>query len=354
MGHAARNVHLVGSIPLAGAAEVFRTVGSILGERVRRIPDGETGRRRNWINFQYALFARHPQLELVGPPSDPEGFVLESGGKGADYVLPTPLRPRPHARPEDLCFDGLGYAQNAIASYALFRDLREQGVVPRSCRLQVSLPTPLAPVALFIAPDSAAAVMPAYARALLGELQQIAAAIPAHDLAVQWDVAVEFGLWEGLLPPPPGDWNAMLLDQLAQLGDAVPAGVDLGYHLCYGDRGHKHFVEPRDTSKLTAVANGLSARVSRTIEWIHLPVPRDRADDAYFSPLAGLERKPGTALVLGLVHHTDGVSGTRRRIEAASRTVADYAIATVCGLGRRDPATIPDLLRIHREVAGER
>jgi len=38
-----RGVHLVGSIPLASAEEVFRTGSSILGERLRRIPDGETG-----------------------------------------------------------------------------------------------------------------------------------------------------------------------------------------------------------------------------------------------------------------------------------------------------------------------
>src|SRR5688500_16842465 len=47
-----RGVHLVGSVPLADEAEVFRTVGSILGEHARRIPDGETGVRTNWIGWQ--------------------------------------------------------------------------------------------------------------------------------------------------------------------------------------------------------------------------------------------------------------------------------------------------------------
>jgi hypothetical protein len=27
----------------------------------------------------------------------------------------------------------------------------------------------------------------------------------------------------------------------------VPAEVELGLHLCYGDPGHKHVVEPKDT-----------------------------------------------------------------------------------------------------------
>jgi hypothetical protein len=44
-----RGVHLVGSISLAGAEDVFRVASSILGGRLRRIPDGEKGVRTNWI-----------------------------------------------------------------------------------------------------------------------------------------------------------------------------------------------------------------------------------------------------------------------------------------------------------------
>ena len=41
-----REVHLVGSVPLASEEEVFRTTSAILDTRLRKIPDGETGRRR--------------------------------------------------------------------------------------------------------------------------------------------------------------------------------------------------------------------------------------------------------------------------------------------------------------------
>jgi len=40
---AARQVLLVGSVPLDSAEQVFRTAVSILGTCLRRIPDGETG-----------------------------------------------------------------------------------------------------------------------------------------------------------------------------------------------------------------------------------------------------------------------------------------------------------------------
>ena len=100
------------------------------------------------------------------------------------------------------------------------------------------------------------------------------------------------------------------------------------------------------------VANRLSADIKRTIELIHMPVPRDRSDDAYFAPLKRLQMKPETELCLGLVHYTDGLAGTQRRVAAAERHVRDFSIATECGFGRRDPATIPGLLRIHADAAG--
>jgi hypothetical protein len=80
-------------------------------------------------------------------------------------------------------------------------------------------------------------------------------------------------------------------------------------------------------------------------------VPRDRADDAYFAPLARLALRPETELCLGLVHHTDGVKGAEKRLAAARKYAANFSIATECGFGRRDPRTIPELLCIHAAVA---
>ena len=38
---------------------------------------------------------------------------------------------------------------------------------------------------------------------------------------------------------------------------------------------------------------------------------------------------------------------------AADAHVSAYGVATECGFGRRDPETIPDLLKIHAEVAAD-
>lgn len=334
-----RGVHLVGSVPLADAEAVFRTATAILNDRLRRLPDGETGERANWIGWQFPLLAGHPSFELA--PPDPRERFYEP-------------RPRARLRPgaaATLTFGPLGYAEATLASYALFDRLQRAGVLPAGYRFQVSLPTPLAPVLGFVAPESQAAVEPAYEARLLAELDEIMAAIPHARLALQWDAAIEIAVWEGMLTAPFPDARAALVERLVRLGDRIPAGIELGYHLCYGDAGHRHFVEPVDTATLVTIANALAAGITRPLHWLHLPVPRDRTDDAYYAPLRGLRLRPETELYLGLVHFADGVAGTRRRIAAAGRVVPAFGVATECGFGRRPSETVPELLRIHAAVA---
>lgn len=336
-----RGVHLNGSIPLANADEVFRVTSSILGERLHRIPDGETGDRTNWIGWQAGFIARNPSLELI--PADPNTYAS----------LPH-FKLRPGADASELVFDQLGYADAALASYAVFSQLKQDGTIPASYRFQVSLPTPLAPVTAFIADEEWALVQPAYDKAMFAELDRIASHIPHDELAIQWDVAIEFGLLEGVAFTNYAHVKNDIIERLVQMGNQVPDDVELGYHLCYGDAGHKHFVEPQDTSKLVDVANGIAAGLAdppRSLNWISMPVPRGRSDEAYFAPLKHLQLHPETELYLGLVHITDGVEGTRRRIEAAQRVITNFGVATECGFGRRPAETIPELLRIHSEVA---
>ena len=82
-----------------------------------------------------------------------------------------------------------------------------------------------------------------------------------------------------------------------------------------------------------------------------MPVPRNRSDAAYYAPLRYLSLHPETEFYLGLVHFTGGVEGTLQRIKAAQQFVSDFGVATECGFGRRPPDTIPELLRIHSQVA---
>jgi hypothetical protein len=333
-----RPVMLVGSVPLMNSREVFCTAATILGDRIKRIPDGETGDRLGWVGWQFTVFATDPAFDVIPPDT-------------ASYAPHPKVRLRSRDTTRDLTIGPLGYARAARDSYAEFVRLRDEGVIPRGCRFQVSLPTPLAPICSFVVPEDQPAVEPFYEKRLLAEVDEICAAIPHESLALQWDVAIEIAIWEGLWPVHFTGVKPAIIKRLVRIADRIHAGVELGFHLCYGDYGHHHFKEPVDTANLVEVANAVTTATRRPINWIHVPVPRDRDDDAYFAPLRNLIRPTETELYLGLIHFTDGATGARRRIAAASRVLADFGIATECGLGRRPPATIPDLLRLHAEVA---
>ena len=58
-------VHFVGSIPLPDTETVFRTLSAATGPHLIRLPDGETGIRKNWIRFLQDVFAQHPAIELA-------------------------------------------------------------------------------------------------------------------------------------------------------------------------------------------------------------------------------------------------------------------------------------------------
>ena len=175
-------------------------------------------------------------------------------------------------------------------------------------------------------------------------------------MAIQFDVAsAVFARLERNEASSYGHTKAEMRETFANivtdLGNRVPAGVDLLYHLCYGDSNHRHVVEPTDMADMVDFANRVSRHIKRAVQLIHMPVPRDRADDAYFEPLRQLKLRSETELCLGLVHYTGGVEGTQHRLATAKKYASTFSIATECGFGRRDPRAISELLRIHAQVA---
>ncbi|WP_374010781.1 hypothetical protein [Leifsonia sp. LS-T14] len=337
-----RGAHLVGSVNLPDAETVLRTVGSHLGDRMRRIPDGEVGERFYWVQFQTARLDSMAGISRI--PVEP--FFLREIFDGRPFRLDEGVTAA------DLVFPDLGYADAALESYATFRALRDEGVIAPGTRFQVSLPTPAGVVGPFIVPEDRAAFEPAYERALFGELQRILDGIPHEDLAIQWDTAVEFALLEGRMPSWFGeDVLAGVIERAARQAAAVPADVQVGYHLCYGDVEEQHFVQPVNAGHLADVLRGILAAAPRPITWVHLPVPIERDDAEYFAPLADVEVPAGTELYLGLIHHEDGLEGARRRAQAAATAVDGFGVGTECGFGRGPSERTPSLLDLHAAVA---
>ncbi len=337
-------VHMVGSLPLPDAETSFRTVGQTLGAHMQRLPDGETGRRTRWISFINDQLKAHPDLEV--DPTIPPFRFLQWDGKLVYEV--ERLRIRDGVDPASVTF-ATGYADDAIRNYGAFRQLKDSGAIPAGVKYQICMATPLAIAYNFISPKAYGDFLPVYRAHLRDEFERISDALPHDQISYQWDVCQEVLMWEGYFDQPEG-YRRQIVDTLAGIGDMVPDAVDLGYHLCYGSPKDEHLVQPADLGVCVEIANGLLETIARPVQYIHMPVPKDRGDAAYFEPLASLALPQETALYLGLVHEGDA-EGNARKLAEARRHTAVSGVAAECGLGRGDPDTLAEVLEQHRMLA---
>ncbi len=338
-------VHFVGSIPLPDAETVFRTLAKEAGPHLLRLPDGETGIRKSWIRFLQDVLAENPAIEIA---TDVPPFKFTQWDGKVVREIPR-LRLKPGAKPDPNSFK-TGYADMAIASWRLFENLQKSAAIPAKVKFQVSIPTPIAPTYNNLVPSDRPAVLPALTQHFIGEVRKIAAAIPHDRLAIQWDVCQEVLAWEGYYEKGPVDFRTETIGVLTQIGDAVPAAIDLGYHLCYGSPADEHMVQPKDMGIMVEMTNAISAGVKRPIQFFHLPVPKNRTDDAYFAPLEKLKLKPETELYLGLIHYNDA-DGDAARMAAARHHARVDGVGTECGMARGDPARLASLLAAHVRAA---
>ena len=338
-------VHFVGSIPLPDAETVFRRLAQATGPYLQRLPDGETGIRKTWIRFLQQVLAENPAIEVA---TDVSPFKFTQWDGKLLREIPR-LRVKPRATLDPATFE-TGYADMAIASWKLFERLQRESVIPTAVKFQISLPTPIAPTYNNMVPSDRPATLLALTRHLIGEITKIAAEMPNDRIALQWDVCQEVLAWEGYYEPGPVDFQTETIEVLTRIGEAVPAAIELDYHLCYGSPADEHCVQPKDMGVMVEIANATSAGVGRQIQFFHMPVPKGRIDDAYFVPLDNLRLHPETKLFLGLVHYDDA-TGDAARIAAARRHARVDGVATECGMARGDPARLPSLLAAHVQAA---
>ena len=345
----AGRLHLIGSIPLDNSEQVFRTLAGELGPFLSRMPDGETGERSRWVYFQRQMLLDHPAMEI--DPTVPPYKFIQWDGKVVREV--EQVRFKPGVDPATVVFE-TGYDKAALASWEVFKRLRTAGAIARHTRFQVCLPTPQASGYLYVSGPARETYFEVYERALKAALANIVAGIPASDLSIQWDVCQEVLAFENYFKDRPAHYKKQIFEMLGRLGDAVPGGVEMGYHLCYGSPRDEHLVQPKDSAILVEMMNGIAAAAKRRIDFLHIPVPKDRADEAYYAPLKNWNKlqnpNGGTKLYLGLLHHDDD-AGDKARIAVAQRFAGDFGLSAECGWGRTEPGRLPGLLKGHRVAA---
>ena len=232
--------------------------------------------------------------------------------------------------------------------------------LPAGVRFQVEYPTPLASIGAYLVPEQQPALLGSYEQAMFADVDRLLGAIPHDDVAVQWDVAVEFGILEESFAPGGAQAFDAIIAGLARCVDEVPADVPVGMHLCYGDYGHEHFKQPESLALQVRVLNAVTAAANRTISFVSFTVPQYQRDEAYFAPLAELAADPDTELNFALVpyHPADQAPGTTdeqvRLIDAGLAAAPGgsraWGICTECGMGRASRDEIPRLLDLHREI----
>jgi len=333
---------LVGSLPADTTEESLRAGGELFGDLVFALPDGETGPRKFWAAYEHShMLAPHPDVEVVrAPVSAPKHF-------GDMTVLKLP-----EGR-EELHIERWPRIDDAIESYAVFTKLRDEGVIPAGVRFQVSLPFCTSGTTGFRANFSHdfPIVQHAYEDLFARELKRLTDAVPAEDLAIQWDVCMEVLDLEGVLTWMDGDAWDRFAGPVTRITRLIPEETLVGYHLCYGTFPTWPMYEARDMQLLVQMANYALEHSGRQVDFVHLAGPKDlRSEDGrFFAPLRGL-RASDARVFLGIVLPVDGEEGLRRRYETASKYLDDFGVAMYCGFGRQPGQDGMETMREHRDI----
>lgn len=218
--------HLVGSISgCPDAHTVFTECAKRMPNLLKRFPDGETGERAFFTRWQRGLFMNSSVPQVVSPTQ-------------VNQAAPHKYFPPEEA---DECIARLSqlhlntrYDEVAIESYAVFKKLKSQGVIPARAKFQVCLPTS-ANVAIIVYQQFRATAFDVHEAALFRAMRRIQDEIPHEELSIQIDLAIDTALWEGLWETSwHDDPQESQIEYILRMISQVDQDVELGMHNCYG------------------------------------------------------------------------------------------------------------------------
>jgi hypothetical protein len=327
---------LPGSLPTQTAEQSFRTFGRALGQWLNYMPDGEVGTRRYWIDgVAFRVFNGHPEIETIKYPS-PENGVEKWWPRGRHDEFG--FRVRPGVKNVRFGDPGwrLGFARDAVNSYALFRYIKKDGIIPQGVRFQVCIPLVFSAVRFFFPDEDVEKVGPGFTEATRAEVAKIVEMIPNDDLAIQFDLAVENRYVDTALdehgPEAAKKEGARVCAPLADICSAIPPAVHLGHHMCFGTLNGWPSRTPPTLAGTIILANSAIAASGRKVDFVHIPTLAS-SEDAWFAPLKDL-KADGADIYMGAIHHLHGPGGMGDQLRVMKKYLSDFGLGSPCGFGR--------------------
>lgn len=323
-----RRAHLVGSIPGEDAADAMTLAVSHLGDALDSLPDGETGRRRNWVTGMIDAFRDHPVLELA------------KEGDWSDYDATPRFRIRSGERlyGADLDLGIAAAAEQALATYRRLRAGLDGGAGPA---FQVGIPGDIDLALFTFGPSGPVRHRRAFTEALATEMRR-AHDVVGDDVLFQLEIPAELVLLARAPRRARPALAKVIARDIAALALAAPTGARFGVHLCLGDMNHKALGRLTDAEPLTQLANAIVAGwpPSRPLRYVHAPLAAadnpPSVDAEFYWPLRGL-RLGQARFIAGLAHEEQSLDAQRHVRDLVEGFVGGpVAISTSCGLGRRD------------------
>lgn len=326
-----REAHLLGSLPGPTPAAAMATALDVLGPRLRSLPDGETGSRRNWIVSIVDGLRAHPDLEL------------RKEGDWSDYDRTPQLRVRKGRRLYGAALD-FGHVSAVRASFPAFQEATAAAGRP-DLAFQEGVPGDLDLAMFTLGPAGALRNRRAFTEASLAEIRDVAA-LAGPSTLFQIEVPVELVL----LAKAPAAARPALAKLLGRGVSALAAGTAEGtrfaVHLCLGDMNNRAFGTMTDVSPLVLLANAVLATwpAGRPLQILHAPFAAAGSpaatDRAFYAPLAGLHLPAGVRFAAGFAHEAQALTDQRQiRTVIEDLLGREVVISAACGLGRRtEPA----------------
>ena len=322
-----RMAHLVGSLPGEDAEQAMSGALQVLGPRLRSLPDGETGVRRNWIISIIEDLRGHPDLELA------------KQGDWSDYDETPSLRVR---RGHTLYGANLDFGHVAAvrASLPVFHRLREHYGLPNLV-FQSGVPSDLDLAMFTLGPAGALRHRRAFTEATLTEIRGVRS-VAGPDTVFQIEMPVELVLLAKAPHRAVGLLAGRLAAGITRLVAAAPTGSVFGLHLCLGDMNNKAFGTMRDVTPLVELSNAITRRwpSHQRLSYVHAPfAAADQpatTDTGFYQPLTRLRLPEGTGFAAGFAHESQSLADqivVRNQIE--HRLGRSVDISAACGLGRR-------------------